>query len=153
MEANESRCGSYTWKSIPHGRDVIKHGACWRIGNGQKVQIWQHTWLPIKHPTYVSSPILEGWEEATVEVLINEDTRTWNEDVIDGLFVPEEAELIKKISLSRHPTEDMLFWPWTQSGQYSCKSVYQFLKHKVDEEGSEATQVEDKKFWHSIWDL
>ena len=109
MEVVESRRGSYAWKSILHGCDVIKCGACWRIGNGQKVQIWQHTWLPIKHPTCVSSPILEGWEEAIVEVLINEDKWTWNEEVIDGLFVHEEVELIKKIPLSRQPTEDKLF--------------------------------------------
>ena len=96
MEATKSSYGSYAWKSIHQGRDVIKRGACWRIGNGQKVKIWQHSWLPIKHATHVSSPILEGWEEATVEILINEDTRTWNEDAIDGLFVPEEATLIKK---------------------------------------------------------
>ena len=69
----------------------------------------QHTWLPIKYPTRVSFLILEGWEEATVEVLMNEDKWTWNEEVIDGLFVPEEVELIKKIPLSRHPTEDKLF--------------------------------------------
>lgn len=39
-----------------------------------------------------------GWDEATVEVLINEDTQTWNEVAIDGLFVHEEAALIKKKS-------------------------------------------------------
>ena len=60
MEAAESSSGSYAWKSILHGRDVIKRGVCWRIGNGQKVQIWQHTWLLIKHHTRVLSPILEG---------------------------------------------------------------------------------------------
>ena len=37
MEATKSRHGFYTWKRILHGRDVIKRGACWRIGNGQKV--------------------------------------------------------------------------------------------------------------------
>ena len=37
MEAAESSCGSYTWKSILHGRDVIKRGACWRIDNGRDV--------------------------------------------------------------------------------------------------------------------
>ena len=109
--------------------------------------------MPIKHPTRVSFLILEGWEEATVEVLINEDKRTWNEEVVDGLFVPEEAELIKQIPLSRHPTEDKLVWLWTQSRQHSCKSGYRFLKNMDEEEGSVATQVEDKKFWHSIWDL
>ena len=97
----------------------------------------------IKHPTRVSFLILEGWEEATVEVLINEDKWAWNEEVVDGPFVPEEAELINKIPLSRHPTEDKLFWLWTQSGQYSCKSGYRFLKHKDEEEGSVATQVKD----------
>ncbi|KAL0007021.1 hypothetical protein SO802_008523 [Lithocarpus litseifolius] len=153
MEATKSSRGSYAWKSILQGRDVIKRGACWRIGNGQKVKIWQHSWLPIKHTTRVSSPILlEGWEEATVEILINEDTQTWNEDAIDGLFVPEEAALIKKIQLSRHLTEDKLFWPWTQSGKYSFKSAYRFLKYEVDEIGAEAMQVEDRNLSHNIWD-
>ena len=85
------------------------------------------------------SPILEGWEEAKVEVLINETTRTWNENVVDGLFFPEEAAFIKKIPMSKHPTKDKLFWPWTQNGQYSYKFGYQFLKSEADEEVAEAT--------------
>ena len=138
MEVADSSRESYAWKSILHGHDVIKHGACWRIGNGQSVQIWQHSWLPNKHPTRVLSPALEGWEEAKVEVLINEATRTWNENIIDGLFVPDEAVLIKKIPLSKHPTEDKLYWPWIQNGQYSCKSEYRFLKSEADEDVAEA---------------
>ncbi|KAL0008987.1 hypothetical protein SO802_010489 [Lithocarpus litseifolius] len=148
MEAIESSRGSYAWKSILHGRDVIKRGACWRIGNGKKVQIWQHTWLPLKHPTRVQSPMLEGWEETTVDVLINEDSQTWNEHLIAGLFVPEEAELIKKIPLSRHPTEDKLFWPWTQSGKYSCKSRFRFLKMEEEEGGNEN---EEETTLHALW--
>ena len=109
MEAEESSRGSYAWRSILYGRDVIKRGACWRIGTGQKVQIWQHTWLPSKPPTRVLSPILEGWEKTTVDVLINEENRTWNDEVLAGLFVPEEVELIKRIPLSKHPTEDKLY--------------------------------------------
>ena len=150
MEAADSSRESYAWKSILHGHDVIKHGACWRIGNGQSVQIWQHSWLPNKHPTRVLSPVLEGWEEAKVEVLINEATRTWNENIIDGLFVPDEAALIKKIPLSKHPTEDKLYWPWTQNGQYSCKSGYRFLKSEADKEVAKVAQDEDKKFRFSI---
>ena len=153
MEAAESSRGSYAWKSILHGRDVIKHGACWRIDNRKTVQIWQHTWLPLKHPTCVQSPMLEGWEKTTVDVSINEDSRTWNEHLLDGLFVPEKTKLIKKIPLSRHSINDKLFWPWTQSGKYSCKSRYQFLKMEEEEEGPEVAQNGDKEFWRSIWDL
>ena len=39
MEAKDSRRGSYTWKSILKGRDVIARGACWWIGNGKSVKI------------------------------------------------------------------------------------------------------------------
>ena len=70
-----------------------------------------------------------------MDKLIKEDTRTWDEDVIDGIFVPEEATLIKSILLSRYPTEDKLFWPWTQTGKYTCKSGYLFLKNEVEESG------------------
>ena len=72
-----------------------------------------------------------------MDVLINEDGWMWNEQLIDGLFVPEEAELVKKILLSRHSVDDKLFWPWTQSGTYSCKSGYRFLKMEEEEEGVE----------------
>ena len=65
--------------------------------------------------------MLEGWEETMMSVLINEENRTWNEHLIDGLFVPEEAELVKKIPLSRHSVEGKVFWPWTQNGAYTCK--------------------------------
>ena len=38
MESSDSRVGSYAWKSILHGRDVIAWGC---IGNGRIVKIWQ----------------------------------------------------------------------------------------------------------------
>ena len=70
MEAPESSRGSYAWKSILQGRDVIKWVACWRIGDGQKVKVWHHAWLPSKPLEKILSPVLEGWEEATVDKLI-----------------------------------------------------------------------------------
>ncbi|KAL0011890.1 hypothetical protein SO802_006998 [Lithocarpus litseifolius] len=40
-----------------------------------------------------------------------------------------------------------------ESGKYSCKSGYRFLKMEEEEEGSEVAQNGDKVFWHSIWGL
>ena len=37
MEARASSNASYAWKSILKGRDVIKHGAVWRIGMGTSI--------------------------------------------------------------------------------------------------------------------
>ena len=42
MEATDSRLGSYAWKSILRGRDIIKRGAIWRIGSGEE---W--CWVPM----------------------------------------------------------------------------------------------------------
>ena len=65
LEAKDSSSGSYAWKSLLQGRDVILDGACWRVGDGKSIKIWQHHWLPRKHPTKVLSPMVESMNEAT----------------------------------------------------------------------------------------
>ena len=40
MEATDLRMGSYAWKSILIGRDIIQRGSRWRVGNGEKISIW-----------------------------------------------------------------------------------------------------------------
>ena len=153
LEAKESSSGSYAWKSILHGRDVVPDGACWRVGNGKSIKIWQHHWLPRKHPTKVLSPMVETMEEATVDCLIDEGTRKWNVEMIDGIFAPQEAEEIKNIPLARKDTEDYLFWPLENDGSYSCKTGYQFLKE--DEVGHQVAMQQDheKGLWNKIWAL
>ena len=54
----------------------------------------------IKHPTKIASPIIDFLEGATVDCLIYVDPRQWNIDMVDGIFIPEEAKLIKKIPVS-----------------------------------------------------
>ena len=39
MDVNEGRGGSYAWKSILKGQEVIKRGAKWRVGNGETIKI------------------------------------------------------------------------------------------------------------------
>ena len=48
----------------------------------------------------IMSPVVETMEEAIVDVLIDTDTKQWNNAVLEGLFTPQEAEIIKNISLS-----------------------------------------------------
>ena len=149
LEAKESNSRSYAWKSILQGRDVILDGACWRVGDGKSIKIWQHHWLPRKHPTKVLSPMVESMEETTVECLINKGTRTWNATMVDGIFAPQEVEEIKNIPLARKETEDTLYWPWEQDG----KTGYRFLKE--DEVGFQVSEHQDheKELWKKIWTL
>ena len=76
MEAADSRMGSYTWKSILRGRDIIQREAIWRIGSGEKINIWQQCWLPRKHPSWLLNCPLESFENHTVDSLIDPVSRS-----------------------------------------------------------------------------
>ena len=150
LKAKESSSGSYTWKSILQGRDVILDGACWRVGNGKSIKIWQHYWLPQKHPTKVLSPMVETMEEVTKDCLIDKGTRMWNAEMVDGIFAPQEAEEIKNIPLAREATEGSLYWPWEHDDRYSCKSGYPFLKEDEDVLQVAEQPDHEKGLWKKI---
>jgi hypothetical protein len=46
LTASAPKSGSFTWKSILHGRDLLKEGLVWRIGNGEKIKVWEDNWIP-----------------------------------------------------------------------------------------------------------
>ena len=75
MEAVDSRMGSYAWKSILRGWDIIQRGALWKVGSGEKINIWQQRRLPRKHPTFLPTCPLESFENHTVDSLIDPSTR------------------------------------------------------------------------------
>lgn len=37
---------SYTWRSILKGLELLKEGVIWRVGNGEKIKIWEDPWIP-----------------------------------------------------------------------------------------------------------
>ena len=40
LEASDSAKGSYAWRNILKGREVLKKGGRWRVGNGKDISIW-----------------------------------------------------------------------------------------------------------------
>ena len=40
LDAKDALSASYAWKSILKGREVIKKGALWRVGDGKQIRIW-----------------------------------------------------------------------------------------------------------------
>lgn len=41
------------------------------------------------------SPIIDSMEEAPVDILIEAENKQCNIDLVDGLFAPQEVEIIK----------------------------------------------------------
>ena len=40
--------GSYTFRSIVHGRDLLLEGLIWRVGDGTRIRIHHDSWIPRK---------------------------------------------------------------------------------------------------------
>jgi len=139
---------------ILRGRDIIQRRAIWRTGSGEKINIWQQCWLLRKHPPLQPSYHLESFENHTVDTLIDLVTRRWNEELVDNLFVVENAKLIKKIPLSRSVAEDTLYWPYSTSDHYLCRFGYRFLKAESEIQAyPQASPICDKKVWKEIWQM
>ena len=86
MEANEGYWGSYAWRSILKGREVIRRGAKWRVGNGESIKLWGDKWLPSLQSPSLQSPLTTKLQNATVSSLINTSTRQWNIQLLPNLF-------------------------------------------------------------------
>lgn len=71
--------------------------------------------------------------------------------MVDGIFAPAEAELIKTIPLSRIEAEDSLFSPLSADGFYNCKMGYRFLKENEADNIQEEPPDDDKQLWKGIW--
>ena len=61
---------------------------------------------------------------ATVDNLIDPTTRSWRVSMIDYVFLPHEAKVIKSIPLSNRAVQHIQIWAYTNTGEYSVKSAY-----------------------------
>ena len=122
MEAASQSSASYAWKSIIRGREVIRKGAIWRIGNGKSVDIWRDRWLPLKHSPKILSPRRNMGSEAKVCSFIDQDQRCWKLDVLVTSLMAFEAAMVRSIPLCHTDQPNVLIWPHNPNGEYSVKS-------------------------------
>ena len=88
------------WRSIIKAKHVIVLGRVWRVGNGESIQIGGDRWLPQVSSARVLSLVTGLALDARVYDIIDQDPHTWRAGLIDQIFLPHEAKLIKGIPLS-----------------------------------------------------
>ena len=82
LEAEDSKVGSCTWKSILSARDVIRKVMVWRMGKGESVCIKHDNWLFSQLSRSVASPILLMSPDTKVSDLIDQDKVAWKNKVV-----------------------------------------------------------------------
>ncbi|XP_075645296.1 uncharacterized protein LOC142616302 [Castanea sativa] len=106
-----------------------------------------------KGPWQSSIPYF-GVVDATVDQLIDSDSRWWNTSLVDSIFLTFEAQLIKSIPVCHSAQEDFPFCLHSRTGMYQVHSGYNLLcALNSSDVASSSDTVEQKKFWNSLWKL
>jgi hypothetical protein len=61
-DAPRPRSSSYTWRTILFGRDLLKEGARWGVGNGDEIRIQTDNWITGVPPVLLR-PLVPLFEE------------------------------------------------------------------------------------------
>ena len=102
---------------------LVKKGIRWNVGNGDSIRVWGDKWLPSPSTFRITSLRLFLQTETRVSELISHDVAAWKTQIIDAIFLPHEAELIKSIPLSSCLPEDTIVWAATPNGLFTVRSA------------------------------
>jgi hypothetical protein len=75
---------------------------------------------------------MAGSSRRWVFELINQDTRTWKDDLVRFIFHPANAEHILQIKLPKVSGEDYIAWNYENHGIFTVKSAYRLAQDLHD---------------------
>jgi hypothetical protein len=151
LDANLGFQPSYAWRSIMQAKEVVRMGARWRIGNGNKVRIWKDGWIPNNSDSFVKGPRVQLDENALVSELIDTNSKMWRREAVRSWFNPHEAKKILSIPLSHRLPEDKIIWGWEKNGEFSVRSAYHLLADKKNCNQPGPSSIYQESLWAKIW--
>ncbi|CAA7018096.1 unnamed protein product, partial [Microthlaspi erraticum] len=127
LAASPPSNASHGWRGILAGREILRKGLGWTIGEGKDVNLWTEPWLSISTPTQPIGPPPEHLRSLVVGDLIHQHSNSWNVDAIH-MVVPQHEEEIRKLVLGSKRSKDALRWLHCKSGEYTTKTGYAISK-------------------------
>ncbi|XP_073357926.1 uncharacterized protein [Aegilops tauschii subsp. strangulata] len=115
--------GSYTFRSILHGRDLLADGLIWRIGDGSRILIHHDNWLP-RNGSHM--PLGQCYIAGITHVgdLLEADGSSWDKQKVQEMFAPDEAQEILQIPVGGPSVQDYQAWNYTKNGVFTVRSAY-----------------------------
>lgn len=80
MEAKCNNNSSWLWKNIIKGRDLLKQGIRWEVGNGEKINFWEDRWIPTIRGMEITTNKPNNNIVEKVSDVIKYPEREWDED-------------------------------------------------------------------------
>lgn len=128
LQASTGCNPSYVWRSIQASLWVINKGSCWKIGDGNNINIWKDNWIHGHKSFKVFTPTEENSQAKTVNSLILTEPLRWDSDYLSNNFLSIDKEHIEQIPLISNNNKDELMWMFEPNGIYIVKSGYRAIK-------------------------
>lgn len=150
LDAPDKSNISFCWRSLLATRQVLRFGMAWRVGNGENINLWTDHWLPGNQP-YIQSPVVPGFENAKVKLLLANDGGHWNEQMLSVLLSNEDQQLVRKLPIAFQAQEDVAYWRMELSGALSVKSCYYTMLSLSDT--NDLPSNFSSPAWNNIWSI
>uniref|UniRef100_A0A803NZ90 RNase H type-1 domain-containing protein n=1 Tax=Cannabis sativa TaxID=3483 RepID=A0A803NZ90_CANSA len=114
LSANCGRKASTIWRSLIWGKEIIKKGFRWRIGDGEEVRVLEDPWLPRPRSFKVFDKPHLPPELRVSELKLG--SGLWNEEFIKNIFNNDDANLVLQIPCGDSPMPDRILWHYFRNG-------------------------------------
>lgn len=153
LDASCPKRASFTWKGIIHGRDLLKEGLVWRIGDGSQVRVWNDNWIPRTGAKYPLGSLLEDKPERVQDFIVH-GGGAWDEDELRKHLLPIDVQDILRTPIGRPGSSDFQAWNYTKNGMFSVKSAYHLaIQRKRAARGRAETSrnCDEHRGWLALW--
>ncbi|XP_013607556.1 PREDICTED: uncharacterized protein LOC106314175 [Brassica oleracea var. oleracea] len=155
LECGSDTRPSFAWRSILHGRELLKQGLYRAIGNGVHSNVWVENWIINGIPR---PPMYREDREVNLALkvadLLEVSTGRWNRELVYETFAPSDADriMLLKPLMNR---EDSIIWGFTKNGIYITRSGYHLTETLVALQAPDNCVIPpvEKKLWSNIWKI
>lgn len=106
-------------------RNIIVEGACYFLGSGTSINIWQDPWVSwLQHYKPEPRKNVASLSPLMVSQLIDQNLHAWKANLVQDVFDSKLAEAILSIPIPSKPKLDKLIWVPNPKGIFLVKSAY-----------------------------
>ncbi len=105
---------SWCWRSLEKAKAILLKGACWSIGDGRSVLVWEDPWVP-ECLNFRPLPLSEEslGRSLVVSYFFNQEGTDWDIHKLQAEFNQSSVKAIKAIPVCSKANQDQ--WIWTKS--------------------------------------
>lgn len=150
LKAIQDSKGSFFWRSLLCGRELLKEGLRKRMGDGCSIKVFEDKWIPRESTFRTMSPSISNRGALVADFITR--SGEWDAAKLGSNMCPEDVEVIMKIPLSKVNMQDVWIWHYDKEGNYSVKSGYK-LYMNLSFCGASPSDNRQSKVWKRLWQL